>query len=670
MLITRGLGERGERIEIKIDVAGADEGSRKVEELNRELGKSNSASRGAGQGLAGLGQQFMAAAGAATAAAAAIAGAAMAIRAFAGELERQAGVFNRFHGDISQARQATNGLVSDLRLMQAANEFAARGIRISGRDLRNVMVAAIERASATGRDLNQVLEQLTGALTSGSAEGLRQFGVQLQAGATTAENARKAFSQLETQFGQVESSADTAGGQLDVFRTALDNASTAMFEAIQDSGNLEGSFTQLFNAVTGGSGTFRQAMDQIVLAGRIMGATVGEIIERLTSLLGAHARGWRLLFQGNFAEAETAFASAQLGNFDSFVRDVRARYFVAEDAAEERRSQRVEQTTVGEPPRAPRPGGGRGGRGGGRRTRAEEPIDPRLAIEQALGLADQQAAERRRAEEFRAEQQRIQREADEARRRAEQRADIRRTGRDEGEDLDRFRDFAEGRMAAGAPADRYRQMLEEREDAHRAYVQTIRELEQQSTDWTAEEFQRRLDANREQLSMMREDARQAMERLKADSESVLTPVLSGFTKATAEVIAGTKGADEAFQGLLSSFLEMIAQQTALSAAKEFAEAIAAFASYRYDQGAQHLAAGAAFTAVAVAAGAASIAVAPSAAGGAAGPASPQIGAPEGQQGGGNITVNWNSPVVTAADRDQLGRELTQIIAGSRRRFGA
>lgn len=640
MSLTRG--SRGDRIEIEIAVEGADAGSRQVEGLRQQLDRTGSSATGAGGGLASL-TRFLGGAGTAFAGVAVAAGGAVAaIVAFGNELERQAGVFNRFNGDIDAARRATNGLVSDLQLMATANQFAARGIRIAGNDLRNVMVAAIERSSASGRDFNEVLGQLVQGISAAEGGAIRDFGLSVETVGERTEDVRRILAALAEQYGNVESSADTAGGKIGVFRTALDNASTAFFEAIDDSADLEENFTDLFNAVSGGTSSFEQAMDKIVRAGRLMGAVVGETITRLTSLLSANARGWRELFAGNFAAAETAFASASLGNMDEFTAGAVRRFRTADAAAQERRSNRVTETSVerGGTRAGTRAAPARRGGGGARREPEDDVAGANQRVLDALrsgGLTDDEIAKYQEAIEAGTSLTEIsqQRAADQAR-------------------LNQLAE--EGNRIILSQIDAEKRAREEQ-------MRERMEFEEQLKERARE----RHEAELEILETQKQKAREAFQRTKADAEGVLTPAISGLTKATSEVIAGSKSADEAFQGLLSSFLEMISQQTALSAAKEFAEAIAAFASYRYDQGAQHLAAGAAFTAVAVAAGAASIAVAPPA--GASAPSSPQSTAPTGeQQGGGNVVINWNSPVITAQDRAGLGRELTQMIGAAQTRF--
>ena len=165
--------------------------------------------------------------------------------------------------------------------------------------------------------------------------------------------------------------------------------------------------------------------------------------------------------------------------------------------------------------------------------------------------------------------------------------------------------------------------------------------------------------------------REVADRQRQEYQAVTGVIAGGLNDALQAIIAGNKTAEEAFTGLLASFLKYISEQSMLKAIYEYAEAIASFASYRYDQGAQHLAAGIAYTAVAVAAGAGSAALsAPSAKGaGDEKPASPESGRAGEGKGGGDIVINWNSPVVTAGTRAELGRDMAGMIRAGTQRYG-
>ena len=165
--------------------------------------------------------------------------------------------------------------------------------------------------------------------------------------------------------------------------------------------------------------------------------------------------------------------------------------------------------------------------------------------------------------------------------------------------------------------------------------------------------------------------REVADRQRQEYQAVTGVIAGGLNDALQSIIAGNKTAEQAFTGLLASFLKYISEQSMLKAIYEYAEAIASFASYRYDQGAQHLAAGIAYTAVAVAAGAGSAALsAPSSKGaGEEKPASPESGRAGDGKGGGDIVINWNSPVVTAGTRAELGRDMAGMIRAGTQRYG-
>ena len=190
-------------------------------------------------------------------------------------------------------------------------------------------------------------------------------------------------------------------------------------------------------------------------------------------------------------------------------------------------------------------------------------------------------------------------------------------------------------------------------------------------DALAEREKDRLEEQQQKLTEAADQARQRHEEQVSVYKSVIGVVVGGLDDALQSIISGQKTAGEAFEGLLASFLKYISEQSMLKAIYEYAEAIASFASYRYDQGAQHLAAGIAYTAVAVAAGAGSAALsAPSAKGaGDEKPASPESGRDGAGKGGGDVVINWNSPVVTAGTRAELGRDMAGMIRAGTQRYG-
>lgn len=176
-----------------------------------------------------------------------------------------------------------------------------------------------------------------------------------------------------------------------------------------------------------------------------------------------------------------------------------------------------------------------------------------------------------------------------------------------------------------------------------------------------EERQDRIAEGRLAMKEAQEEAdAQALEGRRetaTEMTGLLGNVTMSFGKTLAAIATGEKSADEAFKGLAASFLEMISQYTTLKAATEFAEAGASFANYDYGGGAAHIAAGVAFTAVAVATGvgAAAINAPPQA------PARPETSSDRNEGRGGDVVIVWNSPVVTAGTRAELGREMRTLV---------
>ena len=201
-----------------------------------------------------------------------------------------------------------------------------------------------------------------------------------------------------------------------------------------------------------------------------------------------------------------------------------------------------------------------------------------------------------------------------------------------------------------------------------------RGVEEAAAAARAEQHEAELERQAELKDALIESAdkqREVADRQRQEYQAVTGVIAGGLNDALQAIIAGNKTAEEAFTGLLASFLKYISEQSMLKAIYEYAEAIASFASYRYDQGAQHLAAGIAYTAVAVAAGAGAAALsAPSAKGaGEEKPASPESGRAGDGKGGGDIVINWNSPVVTAGTRAELGRDMAGMIRAGTQRYG-
>lgn len=218
-------------------------------------------------------------------------------------------------------------------------------------------------------------------------------------------------------------------------------------------------------------------------------------------------------------------------------------------------------------------------------------------------------------------------------------------------------------------------LIEEKRNAHYEALKEMAieaqdaELERQRevNEALAEMENERQERIREGQLAMKEnqeaDEERSLERrrsLNGELMGLLGDATMAFGKSLAAIATGEQTAEEAFQGLAKAFLEMISQYATLKAATEFADAAASFAKYDYAGGAAHIGAGVAFTAIAVATGvgAAALGSAPSA------PARPEAGGGTEAAQGGDVVINWNSPVITAGTQAELGRELQAAVSAA------
>lgn len=260
--------------------------------------------------------------------------------------------------------------------------------------------------------------------------------------------------------------------------------------------------------------------------------------------------------------------------------------------------------------------------------------------------------------------------------RAGERANIRGAGADMGADLAAFRGLA----GDNAENERWRSALEQREDAYRAHQLALRDMDAASTDWTAEQFQRRVELHREALAIQRADQEAEAERMKelgAITGQMWDSIGGTVTDAAGEmfrfVVEGAEGGGDAFLAMLDSFLEATAIQYTIKALAEGAEAVAAAARYDYAAAAQHGIAAGMAVAVAAATGLASAAISvPSTAGAAAGPTPAGPPASAGAGGPTNITIQIYSPNAVYTKQEQgeliagMVREAERMRPGSAR----
>lgn len=202
-------------------------------------------------------------------------------------------------------------------------------------------------------------------------------------------------------------------------------------------------------------------------------------------------------------------------------------------------------------------------------------------------------------------------------------------------------------------------LMNERLDAAREFAEEELDIEVQALERSERQRNAAARAEREESETRAQAAQAEREEIAAMLGEMASNTIQLLSQAVAKIIEGEMSAEQAFAAMGQAFLEMLSEFATLQAAKEFALAAGSFASMDYGGGAAHIGAGLAFTALAVATGVAGAAI-----GGPPNtPARPEAGNTivEGG-GGGNVVINWNSPVVTAGTRAELGREILTMTS--------
>lgn len=236
-----------ETFEGEVRIGGLDEAVRDLRDLGDQLNRIEDTSERAADNSANFAEKLTAGITTARAAFDALRGLSEVIVGLADEFERTSGVLNRFSGDITEAAERTNGLITNLDLMIAQARASAAGLQLTGEQFATVAVRAAEMAAATGEDATDALNSLTDAIIGGADEQLRIYGVSLEGVTDITERQDEAVRQLTDGYGDLEARADTLGGAMTIFRNRLENAATEMVETINQSGALD----DVLRALTG-----------------------------------------------------------------------------------------------------------------------------------------------------------------------------------------------------------------------------------------------------------------------------------------------------------------------------------------------------------------------------------------------------------------------------------
>jgi hypothetical protein len=194
-------------------------------------------------------------------------------------------------------------------------------------------------------------------------------------------------------------------------------------------------------------------------------------------------------------------------------------------------------------------------------------------------------------------------------------------------------------------------------------------------DIEQQRYLEQLDRNRAFLEAREKQEEEAAERLKAINDSVFQALESAFASSVSAWLDGSKSMGEAALGMVQDVARALTTEAIVQGLKQTALGISALA-VGSPTAAGHFAAAAKWAAVGVAAGVAGAAT------GAFGGAGAGGGAPAAATGGPALTpgtaegagttvvINWGSSgLVYAADRAQLGRDISGMISEAHGRLG-
>lgn len=232
------------------------------------------------------------------------------IQGLAAEYERTSRVLSAFSGDINEASERTQGLISNLDLMIARNRAAQAGVQLSAHDLANLAVKATQVAQATGEDATEAFNRLTEAVSKGEAEALREYGLRLDGLTDKSQVSAGALSQLETQVGSVDATAGGLGGTFTRVENAMSNATTEFVRGFDSVENLKTAFDQVGEAIGRVADAFgvdlSTGLDDFVMAGAAVAEVTATMAASFAHLAEAVANMANGDFEGAWREALAA----------------------------------------------------------------------------------------------------------------------------------------------------------------------------------------------------------------------------------------------------------------------------------------------------------------------------------------------------------------------------
>ncbi len=128
-----------------------------------------------------------------------------------------------FGADIGKLRQATQGLVDDQRLLELASAGLNTEFRLSQKELEEVSRFMLVLRKQ-GNDTEEVFQEVKKAIAETNAEGLKKFGVQVEASAGTLEGFQAIMAEVSKQNKEFAGDLSLAGDEAEKLAVRVGNA--------------------------------------------------------------------------------------------------------------------------------------------------------------------------------------------------------------------------------------------------------------------------------------------------------------------------------------------------------------------------------------------------------------------------------------------------------------
>ena len=128
-------------------------------------------------------------------------------------------------GGFESVTASTNGTVSALAAYRAQQTLVNSGLRISQQELALVARHAREHRDVT-KSAEEAVQELTEALRGGEAEGLRKYGLAVEAGATRAQTFERSLRQMREAAHGMQPAARTLTESVNLLGTASEEAAS------------------------------------------------------------------------------------------------------------------------------------------------------------------------------------------------------------------------------------------------------------------------------------------------------------------------------------------------------------------------------------------------------------------------------------------------------------